>query len=51
MKRKVAGLLFGVGLGLGFVPIGIASLLVGKNLFTEAVERMDSFWKELDSQS
>lgn len=50
MKKNIAGLLFGVGLVMGCVPILIASLLVKKNLFIEAIDRMDGFWKELEKQ-
>lgn len=50
MRNNIAGLLFGIGLFMGCVPIFIASLLVNKNLFIEAIERMDGFWKELENQ-
>lgn len=41
----MAGLLVGVGLALGFIPILIASLLVRHNLFNEILGRMDEFWR------
>lgn len=50
MKNNIAGLLFGIGLLMGCVPIFIASLLVKKNLLIEAIDRMDSFWKELEKK-
>lgn len=45
MRRNIAGLLFGIGLCVGFLPILIASLLVKHNLFIEAIDRMDGYWK------
>lgn len=45
-RGVVAGLLFGIGLGLGFIPIALASILIKHNLFTECIDRMDEFWKK-----
>lgn len=41
----VAATLFGIGLGIGLLPIALASLIVKQNLFTECLERMDEFWR------
>ncbi len=51
MKRNIVGLLIGVGLCMGFLPILIASLLVKHNLFIEIIDRIDVFWKETESLS
>lgn len=41
----VAGVLVGLGLGLGFLPIAMASLIVRRNLFTECIDSMDGYWR------
>lgn len=41
----VAGVLVGIGLAMGSVPILIASLLVRQNLFLVIWNRMDEFWR------
>ena len=46
MKQEVAGLLVGVGIAMGSIPILIASIMMGDNLFIEIVDRMDSYWKK-----
>ena len=48
MKAKyiISGLLIGTGIGFGFIPILIASLLMGDNLFIELIDRMDEYWEE-----
>ena len=46
MKQEVAGLLLGVGIAMGSIPILIASIMMGDNLFIEIVDRMDSYWKK-----
>lgn len=45
MRHNIAGLLIGIGLAFGFLPILIASLLIKHNLFIEIINRMDEFWK------
>lgn len=44
-RDVIAGVLFGVGIAFGFIPILLASLLVRENLFLEVFDRMDNFWK------
>lgn len=41
----VAGVLFGIGLAMGFLPIALASLIVKRNLFVECIDRMDGVWR------
>lgn len=41
----VAGVLVGIGLAMGSIPIIIASLLVKRNLFLVIWNRMDEFWR------
>lgn len=41
----VAAILFGMGLGMGFIPILIASLMVKRNLMLECFNRMNDFWR------
>jgi|TARA_B100001059_G_scaffold235734_1_gene282564 hypothetical protein len=50
MKNVIAGLLVGVGIAIGFLPILIASLLVKHNLFIEIIDRMDGYWKSLEQR-
>lgn len=45
-RRNMAGILFGIGLAIGCVPIALASLLVRENLFTVCIDRMDTYWKQ-----
>lgn len=48
MKKPVdvvAAVLFGLGLALGFLPIGLASLIVKRNLFFECIDRMGVVWR------
>ncbi len=40
----------GIGLGAGFIPILIASLIMKDNLFLEIIERMDAYWEEKEAQ-
>lgn len=44
VRGIAARLFFGIGLGIGFIPILIASLLIKENLFLECIDRMDGFW-------
>lgn len=46
VRGLAAGIFFGIGLGVGFIPILIASLLIKENLFLECFDRMDGFWRE-----
>jgi len=43
-KILLSGFLFGVGLGMGFIPILIASAIMKKNLYVELIDRMDKYW-------
>ncbi len=46
--KNIAAIFFGLGLGMGLVPIIIASLIMRHNLFIEVIDRMDGYWsKEL----
>lgn len=49
MKANITGLLFRLGLAMGFIPILVASFLVRRNLFIESIDRMDEFWKKYPS--
>jgi hypothetical protein len=49
-RNNIAGSLIGIGMGIGFFPILIASILIKKNVFVEIIQRMDSFWKELENE-
>ena len=46
VRDIAASILFGLGLGMGFIPILIASLLIKENLFLECFDRMDGFWRD-----
>lgn len=51
MKDRTAGILFGIGLALGFLPILLASMLVKENLFVVCIDCMDTFWEGRESKS
>lgn len=42
---NLAGLLVGVALALGFIPLLIASFLIRENLFLIILDQMDQYWK------
>ena len=50
VNNKLAGLLVGLALGFGIIPLVIASLLISKNIPLMILEMMDSFWKELETK-
>ncbi len=41
----LAAAIFGVGIGMGIIPIFLASLLLRHNLFREVFKRMDGYWR------
>ena len=45
IRFLIAGLFFGLGLSMGFLPILIASIIAGDNLYNEIIERMDQYWR------
>lgn len=48
-KYAIAGALVGLGLGVAFLPIGIASIMVKHNLFIEIIDRINGFWESIES--
>jgi len=42
----IAGLFLGIGIGCGFIPIAIASIIMRENLYLEIFDRMDAYWVE-----
>lgn len=40
----VAATLLGLGLGIGFFPIALASIIVKQNLFLKIFNHMEDFW-------
>jgi len=48
-RKNIAGILFGIGLACGLIPIALASLLMRENLFLVCIDRMDAYWKETNT--
>lgn len=46
MKNSIAGILIGMGLAFGFLPILIASIILKENMFVTILDLLDRFfWK------
>lgn len=43
MKNNIAGILIGIGLAFGFIPILLASIIMNNNMFIEIIDRLDKY--------